>query len=88
MDQKDFRKCVDSAISLVEFKIKILKQNLNLENINDKIKFLNEVAKILSKVDNNMEKELYIDKISQEYGISKEAIYGEVNKLAYNNVSN
>ena len=81
-----FQKCVDSAISLVEFKIKILKQNLNLENINDKIKFLNEVAKILSKVDNNMEKELYIDKISKEYGISKEAIYGEVNKLAYNNV--
>lgn len=81
-----FQKCVDSAISLVEFKIKILKQNLNLENINDKIKFLNEVAKILSKVDNNMEKELYIEKISKEYGISKEAIYGEVNKLAYNNV--
>ena len=81
-----FQKCVDSAISLVEFKIKILKQNLNLENINDKIKFLNEVAKILSKVDNNMEKELYIEKISKEYGISKEAIYGEVNKLTYNNV--
>ena len=45
-----------------------------------------QVAKILSKVDNNMEKELYIEKISKEYGISKEAIYGEVNKLAYNNV--
>ena len=78
-----FQKCVDSAISLVEFKVKILKQNLNLENINDKIKFLNEVAKILSKVDNNMEKEVYIDKIAKEYGISKEAIYGEVNKLVY-----
>ena len=78
-----FQKCVDSAISLVEFKVKILKQNLNLENINDKIKFLNEVAKILSKVDNNMEKEVYIDKIAKEYGISKEALYGEVNKLVY-----
>lgn len=79
-----FQKCVDSAISLVEFKVKILKQNLNIENVNDKIKFLNEVAKILAKVDNNMEKEIYIDKISNEYGISKEAIYGEVNKLIYN----
>ena len=78
-----FQKCVDSAISLVEFKVKILKQGLNIENVNDKIKFLNEVAKILSKVDNNMEKEVYIDKIAKEYGISKEAIYGEVNKLAY-----
>lgn len=78
-----FQKCVDSAISLVEFKVKILKQNLNLDNVNDKIKFLNEVAKILSKVDNTIEKEVYIDKISQEYKISKEAIYGEVNKLTY-----
>ena len=79
-----FQKCVDSAISLVEFKVKILKQDLNLENVNDKIKFLNEVAKILAKVDNNMEKEIYIDKISEEYKISREAIYGEVNKLIYN----
>ena len=79
-----FQKCVDSAISLVEFKVKILKQNLNIDNVNDKIKFLNEIAKILAKVDNNMEKEIYIDKISSEYGISKEAIYGEVNKLIYN----
>lgn len=82
-----FKKCVDNAISLVEFKVKILKQNLNIENVNDKIKFLNEIAKILSKVDNNMEKEIYIDKISGEYGISKEAIYGEVNKLIYNKSS-
>ena len=79
-----FQKCVDNAISLVEFKVKILKQNLNIDNVNDKIKFLNEIAKILAKVDNNMEKEIYIDKISSEYGISKEAIYGEVNKLIYN----
>ena len=79
-----FQKCVDNAISLVEFKVKILKQNLNIDNVNDKIKFLNEIAKILAKVDNNMEKEIYIDKISSEYGISKEALYGEVNKLIYN----
>ena len=78
-----FQKCVDSAISLVEFKVKILKQNLNLENVNDKIKFLNETAKILAKVDNSIEQEVYIDRISSEYGVSKEAIYGEVNKLKY-----
>ena len=83
-----FQKCVDSAISLVEFKVKILKQNLNIENINDKIKFLNEIAKIISKVDNNIEEELYVSKISEDYGISKEAIYGQINKLKYNKNSN
>ena len=80
-----FLKCVDNSISLVEFKVKSLKQDLNLDNVNDKIKFLNQIAKILAKVDNSIEKEIYIDKISLEYGISKEAIYAEVNKLTYSN---
>ena len=78
-----FKLAVDNAISLVEFKVKNLKKELNLENTGDKIKFLNEIAKILSKVENTMEREIYIEKIAKGYNISKEAIYGEVNKLIY-----
>ena len=78
-----FQKCVDNAISLVEFKVKVLLKELNIENTNDKIKFLNEIAKILAKVTNQIEREIYVDKISREYKISKEAIYAEVNKLIY-----
>ena len=78
-----FKLAMDNAISLVEFKVKNLSQNINLENASDKIKFLNEIAKILAKVDNTMEREIYIDKIASNYQISKEAIYVEVNKLIY-----
>lgn len=78
-----FQKCVDNAISLVEFKVKILLKELNIENTNDKIKFLNEIAKIIAKVTNQMEREIYVDKIAKEYKISKEAIYAEINKLMY-----
>lgn len=78
-------RCVDNAISLVEFKVKMLKNSLATETASDKIKFLNEVAKILSSVDNKMEKEIYIEKISKEYGVSKEAIYAQTNKLQYGN---
>ena len=80
-----FQNAVDKAFSLVEFKVKILKKELNLENTNDKIKFLNEIAKLISKVDNTIEREVYIEKIAKEYDISKEAIYAEVNKLTYKN---
>lgn len=83
-----FQKCVDNAISLVEYKIKMLKQKLNLENTNDKIKFLNEIAKVLAKVTNNIEREVYIEKISSDYHISKEAIYSEINKLLYKKKDN
>lgn len=80
-----FKGVVEKALSVIEFKVKILKKDLNLENINDKIKFLNEIAKLISKVENTIEKEIYIEKIAKEYDISKEAIYAEVNKLAYKN---
>ena len=80
-----FKLAVDNAISLVEFKVKNLRKEINLENVSDKIKFLNEIAKILAKVDNTMEREIYIEKISKGYNISKEAIYAEVNKLIYKN---
>ena len=82
-----FNNYVENAISLVEFKVKTLRKNLKLDVASDKIKFLNEVSKILAKVDNNIEKEVYIDKISSEYGISKEAIYAQTNKLLYSNVN-
>lgn len=78
-----FQRCVDNSISLVEFKVKVLLKELNIENTNDKIKFLNEIAKILSKITNQIEREIYVDKIAREYKISKEAIYAEINKLIY-----
>jgi len=80
-----FQNVMQNAISLVEFKVKILKKNLNLQNVNDKIKFLNEISKILAQIDNSMEKEIYIDRIAQTYSISKEAIYAQVNKIVYSN---
>ena len=82
-----FRKCMDDAISVVEYKVKNLKKDLNLENTSDKIKFLNAIAKILSEVDNSMEREVYVEKISKGYNISKEAIYAEINKKLYSNNS-
>ena len=80
-----FNDLVENAISLVEFKIKVLKKGLNIENTNDKIKFMNEISKILGGVDNKIEQEIYIDKISSDYNISKEAIYAQINKNEYSN---
>ena len=81
-----FQSLIEKALSVIEFKVKVLKQNLQLENTNDKIKFLKEIAKLIAKVDNTIEREVYLEKIAKEYAISKEAIYAEVDKLTYHNV--
>ena len=78
-----FQTLIEKALSVVEFKVKILKRNLDLNNTNDKIKFLNEIAKLISNVNNTIEREVYIERIAKSYNISKEAIYAEVNKLSY-----
>lgn len=83
-----FEKQVEKAISLVEYKIKVLKNTLNIEHPNDKIKFLKEIAKVLSKIDNEIEREVYLEKISLEYKISKEAVYAEINKLTSSSLTN
>ncbi len=78
-----FQKLMNEAISLLEFRVKVLEQNLDLEVASDKVKFLNEIAKLIAKIDNTIEQEIYIEKLSQGYNISKEAIFGQVNKLQY-----
>ncbi len=76
-----FEKEVDKSISLVEYKVKMLQKDLKLDQANDKIKFLKEIAKVLSKMDNEIEQEVYAEKIAKTYQISKEAIYAEIKKL-------
>ena len=76
-----FLKQVDSAISFVEYKIKVLKNSLDIEQANDKIKFLKEIAKVFSKISNEIERGVYVEKIASEYKISKEAIFAEISKI-------
>ena len=81
-----FGNLVQNAISLIEFKVKVLRKKYDLDNVNDKISFLKEIAKLMKTIDSKIEQEIYIDKIVKEYTISKEALYAEVNKSAGNKV--
>lgn len=74
------KNCLANSMSLVEFKVSRLENNLDINNIDSKIKFLNGVANILGKIDNNIERDIYIDIISNKYKISKGPIVKEIDK--------
>lgn len=74
------KNCINNAISLIEFKISILEKDLDLDNFDSKVRFLTGVSNILSKIENNIERDLYIDKISKKYGMSPGPILKEVEK--------
>lgn len=82
-----FNILMEKAISIIEYKVKVLKNRFNLDITGDKIKFLKNVSKLISTVESKIEREIYIDKISKQYGISSESIFGEVNKFLYKSSS-
>lgn len=82
-----FKILMDSAISMIEYKTLMLKKQYNLEIAPEKVTFLKEVAKLIAKIDSKVEREIYVDKISNLAGISKEAIFADLNKLLYSKES-
>ncbi|MBQ8299009.1 MAG: DNA primase [Clostridia bacterium] len=75
-----FEKLVDNSISPAEYKIDLLKQEYNLSDTAEKITFLTKMAEVLSKVDNNIERDVYVDKYSTELNVGREAIIAEIEK--------
>lgn len=76
----EFRRLIDKSLSLLEYKIKVLKSKVDTKTTDGKINFLNKIADVLSKVDNNVEREMYLKKFAADYNITEESLYAEVYK--------
>jgi len=75
-----FKNCIENSISLVEFKISTYEKGIDLENIDSKILFLTKIAEVLSGIENDIEREVYINKVSTKYNIGTGPIIKEVEK--------
>lgn len=73
-----FRRLIDNSLSLIEYKIRVLREGHDLLATDGKIAFLSKAASVLAKVDNAVEREMHIKKLSAEYEISEEAMLSEV----------
>lgn len=79
-----FEKKIKSAISYIEFKIKKLKENFNLEDSEGLSNFTIESAKILSSIKNPIERDIFVKDFSTNYNISYTAIENYINYLNRN----
>lgn len=75
-----FKNCLKNSISLVEFKISKFEKELNGDDLDSKVRFLTAVADIIARIENSIERQLYIDKIAQKYHIGSGTILNEVEK--------
>ncbi len=83
MGTEAFNKRLKNAVSPIEFKIMNIRKNYDLTNVDEKINFVNETAVILSNVENTIEREVYVKRISSETDISEKSINSEINKLIF-----
>jgi DNA primase len=76
-----FKKALKASKSFVEYRIKILKESLSEDSPEERVKFIKGAAKILTSLRSRVEREVYIKKIAEDYGISVDAINHEINLL-------
>lgn len=75
-----FLECVKKSISHIDYKVVRLEKELDENDFDSKVKFLVRTAEVLSGIENEIEREMYIDGISMKYKISKDAIKAEIDK--------
>jgi len=78
-----FKSLVDSAPGHILYKIGLLKQQYDIDNTEQKIELVTQMAKVFSEVKNEIQLEAYVKEASVETGISPEAIFAEIKKMGY-----
>lgn len=74
----EFEKLLNESLNHIEYQIYINKKKYNLSDMEDKIEFTKEIAKTLRELKSPIEKDVYIDKVSMDTGISRDAIEKEI----------
>lgn len=72
--EKGFRNLIDNALTLMDFKIIEARRGLNLNKDEDKIKYFTILKPLFTSLD-PVERDVYIGKVADDIGVSKESIY-------------
>lgn len=75
-----FRLLLERSGNDVEYRFNKLHEKYSMDVPDEKIEYLTEAAKMIATLENSIERDYYISKLSQEQEISKSAISQEVNK--------
>ncbi|ACL69991.1 DNA primase [Halothermothrix orenii] len=77
----EFYTLLEEAVDLVEFKIKQGLENIDLNNVQGKIEGTRKLVKILATLEDRIEREIYIQNVSDKFNLDPEILKSEVEKL-------
>lgn len=76
-----FKNLLESSSNDIEYKMDRIKTNYDINKNDDKIKYLNKCIEILCEVSNQIECEVYANKLSGEVGVEKKSIMLQIERL-------
>ena len=80
-----FKQLLEKSSNDIEYSLKKIKLDCDLQSPEGKVKYVNEAVKMLADISNRLEREVYAGKISEELDIEKSAITFQIEKLVRNN---
>lgn len=72
-----FKTAMEKAMPSTQFKLFLIRQRYDISDTDGKVRFIEEVAKCLSGIENAVEVEAYIATTARETGITERAIFGK-----------
>lgn len=78
---ESFTQLVNNAVAGTQFRLDLLKSQYNIDNIEEKIRFVGEAAKVLAGLENMIEVDAYVADLSESYDIKKESVFAEIKKI-------
>ena len=76
-----FKNLLESSGNDVEYRMLQLKSGFDMTSPQGKLGYLNEGVKMLSELDNPMERDIYASKLSDETDVAKPSIMEQINRL-------
>ncbi|MBR2743179.1 MAG: DNA primase [Clostridia bacterium] len=77
-----FSKLFDSSKGYIDYALYELAQKNDIREPQGKVGFLRGAARILAEVQSSLERDVYTAKIANEYEVSREALEGEIRRIA------
>ncbi|MCM3122444.1 MULTISPECIES: DNA primase [unclassified Mesobacillus] len=72
---------IGSSSTLMAFKLLYYRRGKNLQNEGDRLQYIEEVLKEISKLDKAVEKDLYLRQLANEFSLSLDALIQQLNQL-------
>lgn len=75
-----FKQLLDATGNDLEYRLSKLKKSYNISTAEGMTKFLTEAAKLLARLDNQIERSVYIGKLCEETGVDRQSVEKQIAK--------